>query len=163
MSQHVTTSDGGHRITMQGTRLASKEASKLEILALCILFGLSSTGLTYANKNVYVMFGEVCPMNLLMVQCLLNVVVCLALMTLKEFNLASFSSLKTYGITIPELNKLTDKMLLGLQVGLATVITVIFGQFATKYTSLAVFLAYRRSAILASVLVLYVVNGERPT
>ena len=56
----------------------------------------------------------VCPMNLLMVQCLLNVSICLALMTLKEINVLSFSSWKNYGIVVPKLNKLTDKMTHGL-------------------------------------------------
>lgn len=162
-AHNMTTSDGGHRITMQGTRKASKEASKLAIFALSLLYGLSSAGLTYSNKKVYVMFGEVSPMNLLMVQCLLNVTICFTLMTLKEINVTSFSTLKNYGVIVPELNKLTDKIALGLQVGLANVITVIFGMFATKLTPLPLFLAFRRSAILASITVVYLFNGERPT
>mmetsp|Transcript_37694 Transcript_37694/g.45863 ORF Transcript_37694/g.45863 Transcript_37694/m.45863 type:complete len:181 (+) Transcript_37694:107-649(+) len=155
----VTTSDGGTRITMQGSRTAVKQASTLSIVALSVLFGLSSAGLTFVNKQVYVEFGKVCPMSLLMVQCLLNVVVCLALMTMREFNLASFSSLKKYGLIIPELNKLTTKVILGLQVGLASLFTVVIGQFATKYSPLPLFLAFRRSAVLASIAILYIVNG----
>ena len=51
----------------------------------------------------------------------------------------------------------------GLQAGIVTVVTVVFGQFATKFTSLPLFLAFRRTAILASITVLYFINGERPT
>ena len=84
---------------------------------------------------MYVTFGEMSPMNLLMIQCLFNVVACLTLMTIKEVNVSSLSGLKAFGIVIPELNKIADKMQIGVRVGLANLITVIFGLFATKFST----------------------------
>ena len=135
-SLHLTTSDGGHRITMQGSRRANKHASKVQIFLLCLAYGLSSTGFTFVNKKIYVIFGEVSPLNLLMVQCLFNVVTCLTLMTIKEVNASSFASLSKYGIVVPELNKITDKCDIGLRVGLANLVTVILGLFASKFSPL---------------------------
>ena len=107
----MTTSDGGHKqFLMQGARKASQSASKLTVFTLSVLYGLSSSIFTFTNKQVYVTFGEMSPMNLLMIQCLFNVVACLTLMTIKEVNVSSFSALKAYGIVIPELNKIADKM-----------------------------------------------------
>ena len=133
---HLTTSDGGHRITMQGSRKASKEASNMAIALLCIVYGLSSAGLTFSSKKVYVMYGEICPMNLLMAQSLLNVAVCLSLMILRELNIVSFNSFKKYGLVIPKLNKLGSKFFVGIKVGLAGLFTVVLGQYAMKYSPL---------------------------
>ena len=94
---------------MQGAKKASQNASKLTVFTLCLIYGLTSSGATFVNKQVYETFGDVSPMVLLMIQCLFNVIACLALMTIKEVNVSSLSSLKRYGIAVPELNKMADK------------------------------------------------------
>ena len=102
------------------------------------MFGASSSGLTFSNKAIYAHFSDVSPLNLLMVQCFFNVVICLALMTYKECNKSAFASLRNYGIVIPELNKMADKVQIGVRVGLACVLTVFFGLFAVKHSSIPV-------------------------
>ena len=57
-------------------------------------------------------------------------------MTIKEVRVSSFSKLRKYGITIPELNKIGDKMVFGFRFGLANFVTIIFGLFALKHSSL---------------------------
>ena len=109
-SHNLTTSDGGHKqFMMQGAKKASQNASKLTVFTLCLLYGVTSSGFTFVNKQVYETFGDVSPMVLLMIQCLFNVLACLALMTIKEVNVSSLSFLKRYGIVVPELNKMADK------------------------------------------------------
>ena len=64
----------------------------------------------------------------------MNVLVCTALMTYKEFRKSSLTSLRSYGIVIPELNKILDKAGIGLRFGLANFCTVVFSMCALKLT-----------------------------
>ena len=121
------------KIAMSGSKKLTKKASNLALFGLCVLYGLSSSALTLSNKSVFAIFGDVSPMNLLMLQCICNVVFCLTLMTIKEVNVSSFSKLKSYGLVIPELNKIADKVQIGVRVGLANLLVVISGFFAIKF------------------------------
>ena len=78
------TSDGGYRvISMQGSKKTG-QASKIGIFLACLIFGLSQTGLTWVNKQIFLSHAEFSPVMLLMVQCWLNLVVSLVLMLIKE-------------------------------------------------------------------------------
>ena len=104
---------------------------------MVLAYGLSSTSLTYVHKKIYANFGEeISPGNILHVACLLNVLVCTALMTYKEFRKESLVTLRSYGITIPELNKILDKSAVGIRFGLANFLTVMFSLSALKLTSI---------------------------
>ena len=50
--------------------------------------------------------------------------------------ISSTSRLRKYGIVIPELSKVGDKMKLGMRFGLANLVTIIFGLYALKNASL---------------------------
>ena len=136
-NQSANTSDSDSRLTLQGSLKSVESASTLTIAVLSILYGLSSSGNTFTSKLIYHEFGDISPLSLLMVQCLLNVVICVTLMTIKECRVSSFSKLKRYGIQIPELNKVSDKMSIGVRVGAANVATVVFGIYAIKHSSLS--------------------------
>merc|ERR1719188_2525682 len=66
----------------------------LAIVLICFIYGSTSFGLTFINKQLYTSFGEVSPMNLLMLQCFLNLTICLVLMFVKEMRKSTFSSLR---------------------------------------------------------------------
>jgi len=133
------TSDGGYRvISMQGSKKTG-QASKIGIFLACLIFGLSQTGLTWVNKQIFLSHAEFSPVMLLMVQCWLNLVVSLVLMLIKEVRHSSFSSLRSsYGILVPEVSKVIQKFELGWSIGLAQTITVICGLFALKYSTIPV-------------------------
>ena len=128
----------------KGSKQAKQDSSKKEeastpffiVILVCFVYGASSSGLTLTNKKVYAIFGNVSPLNLLMVQCLINVLVCLVLMTIKDMSKTAFSSWKKYGIIIPELSKISEKANLGLKVGMANLTTVFFGLYSVKYVTI---------------------------
>ena len=111
-------------------------ASFFIIMLVCFVYGASSSGLTLTNKKVYAIFGNVSPLNLLMIQCLVNVIICLLLMTIKEMSKSAFHSWIKFGIIIPELSKVSEKAELGLKVGLANLTTVFFGLYSVKYVTI---------------------------
>ena len=121
-----------------------------------------SSGNTFCFKKIYAIYGDVSPFNLLMVQCLLNLLICTCLMASKSLGLFTFESWKPYGIDIPTLGELVKKWKVGLQSGGGNLGTVIFGLFAVKNSTIPLFLCFRRSAILATVICVYFIKGEKP-
>jgi len=108
----------------------------LVIAVMCATYGITSAALTYSNKRIYATYADVSPMNLLMVSCFINVLICLALMTCKEIKKSAFTSLIEFGIVVPELNKIVEKSGIGLKFGLANFASVIFSMCALKLTSI---------------------------
>ena len=135
-SLHLSTSDGGHRISMRGQRRAHQNFSKLSLFFLCALSGLSSIGQTYLSKRIMREHEELSPLVLLMIQCLVNVLVCMSLMTIKEVDKTSLTALKNVGLVIPELNKVADKVRFGIPIGFANVITALMCLYALKLNPL---------------------------
>ena len=106
------------------------------IMLVCFVYGASSSGLTLINKKIYAIYGKCSPLNLLMIQCLVNVLICITLMTIKELFKGAFHSWIKFGIVIPELSKIGEKAELGLKVGAANLTTVFFGLYSVKYVSI---------------------------
>jgi len=102
------TSDGSSKISLQGSKKAAT-VSLLAVIIASIIYGVASTGISYVNKKIFKSQPNLSPLNVLMVQCFMNVLTCLTLMSYKEVKKTAFHSLKKYGITIPELNKLMEK------------------------------------------------------
>ena len=134
-SAGFTTSDGGKKISMQGSKKAAT-ASTLATVVSCLFYAASQTGLTLINKQIFTQFPDLSPLNLLMVQCLINVTICLILMTIKEVRVSTFSKLARNGIVIPELSKIIDKAKIGMRFGLANLFSIILGLYALKHASL---------------------------
>ena len=83
--------------------------SLLAILTACVIYGVASTGISFVSKKIFTIHTNLNPLNLLMVQCFINVLTCLTLMGYKEVKKSAFHSSRKYGITIPELSKLVEK------------------------------------------------------
>ena len=68
-----------------------------------------SSVLTLVNKYLYAKYHFKSPLNLLFMQCLCNMVICLTMMSWKQFvNRNAFEGLKEYGIVIPSFGQLLD-------------------------------------------------------
>ena len=131
-----TTSDGGNRISMQGSKKADK-VSNFAIFVACLIFGLSSTALTFVNKTTMTAYkDELSPMNIIMVQSLFSVLISLVFMTIKEARISTFVSLRNYGVVIPEFSKMSEKFAFGLPLGLFGVMTLVPTLYALKYSTL---------------------------
>ena len=61
---------------------------------LAVLYGLNGLGLSLINKKIYITFGEIDPMNVLFVQTATNLILCLAMMTIKAAGIYNFTSLE---------------------------------------------------------------------
>ena len=128
----------------------------LTIISASLFYAVSSAMLTLTSKRVYtVSRTDLSPMNLLMIQCLFNVVLCTLAIASKEL-------LKFETKLIPSSRGILSKFKLGIQIGLANMATVIFSLFAVKHSSIPMFLAIRRCSILATVIVTFAINGEKP-
>ena len=103
---------------------------------VCGTYAGSSSALTTTNKKIYAKFGEVSPINLLMVQCFINVIICSLMMLYKESNRSAYHSLVKYDIVIPPLSDMPDKARLGFKVGAFNLATVLFGLYSVKFVSI---------------------------
>jgi len=84
-------------------------------------------------------------------------------MAYKTFvNSKAFAWTETLGIRITTLDETFGKMKLGLMIGSMNIVSVLYGLFSVKYVSIPLFLTFRRCAILATLIVEYVVKGETP-
>ena len=90
----------------------------MAVIFSALLYGLSSLVLNLANKNIYTNYETLSPVNVLMVQSLFAIVISVVLMTTKELKILSFSKLRSYGIVIPELTRIFDKMDKTIRMGL---------------------------------------------
>ena len=71
-------------------------------------------------------------MNVLMVQSLFAIVISVVLMATKELKILSFKKLRSYGIVIPELTRIFDKMDKTIRMGLVQVIPAVLSVYAFK-------------------------------
>ena len=77
-------------------------------------------------------------MNLLFVQTIVNVSLCLLAVGLKTAGYCDFSGLAKCGVNVPVYDTLASKLNLGLRVGLSNLATVIFSIFAFKHSTIPV-------------------------
>lgn len=106
------------------------------------------------------------PLNLFLVQCFCNVVICLTLMGYKTLiSPKAFSWAEKYGIkitTYPE-TFTGQKIKVGLTIGAITIINVLFGLYSVKLVNIPLFLTFRRCAILATIIVQFLAQGSSPS
>ena len=67
------------------------------------------------------------------------------------------------GMNIPTLREVVGKMKLGLSLGAMSLTSVLFGLYGVKLVNIPLFLTFRRCAILATILVTYIVTGKGPS
>lgn len=87
----------------------------------------------------------------------------MSLMAYKTFiNTKAFAWTEKLGIRITTLDETFGKFKLGLMIGSMNIVSVLYGLFSVKYVSIPLFLTFRRCAILATLIVEFVVKGETP-
>jgi hypothetical protein len=124
---------------------------------------LASSCLTTVNKTLYEKFNFSSPLNLFLVQCFCNVSICMSLMAYKTYvDSEAFESLKSVGIKISTLPECFSKFRNGFIIGGLNIVTVLFGLYSVKYVNIPLFLTFRRCAILATIIVTYVISGKGP-
>lgn len=96
------------------------------VLIFCVIYGSAGIGISLINKKIYANFGAVDPMNLLFVQTATSLFLCLVMMTIKTMGISNFTSLKAYGLDIPNFEEIAKKLSVGIRVGLANLATVMF-------------------------------------
>ena len=109
---------------------------------ICIFFnvvlGIAGLGVSLVNKSMYARFGDIDPMNLLFVQTVVNLALCLIAVGLKSAGVSEFSGLRSCGIEVPDFEPLMRKAPLGSVIGLSNLGTVIFSIFAFKHSTIPV-------------------------
>ena len=100
---------------------------------------------------------------MMMCQCFFGIILSLIMILGKNTKYFEFSKLAEIGIDIPDLNTVRQNSNLGIKVGLVGLIPVTFGAFALNYTSIPIYLAFRRCGLLSSVIVMYLWAGEHPS
>ena len=80
--------------------------SMFEVIVVCGVYAFFSGSLVTINKKIYMGFGAVSPLNLLMVQCMVNLTISTLMMLYKEFNNKAYISFEKYGIVIRPLSSL---------------------------------------------------------
>ena len=106
------------------------------LTVVCAIYAFSSGALTTTNKLIYTTYAKVTPLNLLLVQCVCNIMICSLLMIYKEVNPSAFRSLVKYGIVIPPISVIPEKARLGFKVGALNLATAIFGLYSVKHVSI---------------------------
>ena len=132
-------------------------------VSVCVSYMLASSCLTTVNKALYEKFSFSSPLNLFMVQCFCNVSICMSLMTYKSFvNPNAFKSMEKLGLRITTLGETFGKCQNGFIIGSLNIVTVLFGLFSVKHVNIPMFLTFRRCAILATIIVTFILKGEGP-
>lgn len=142
-----------------------KEATVSPLLQIGVSVGymISSSFLTTVNKTLYEKYEFSSPLNVFMVQCLCNVVICMSMMSYKSnIDSNAFENLKTIGIRITKLDETASKLRNGLVIGSLNIVTVLFGLFSVKHVSIPLFLVFRRCAVVATIIVTFFVEKKYP-
>ena len=67
------------------------------------------------------------------------------------------------GIQVPHFHVIRRNIKLGLKAGLVGLVPVTIGNFCLNYTSIPLYLAFRKCALLSSVMVMYFWAGDKPS
>lgn len=121
-----------------------------------ISYMVTSQVLTLVNKYLYSMYHFKAPMNLLLMQCVCNVFICMSLMSWKSFiNPNAFGGMGRFGMPISSFGQATTgtKFPLGMAIGTMNMIGVLLGLYAAKFCNIPLLLCNRRCAILATIIV----------
>jgi hypothetical protein len=132
---------------------------------VCLSYMMSSSLLTLMNKLIYERHGFKSPLNLFLMQCFCNVSICLVLMGYKTLNKKAFQGAEKYGIRITTYGETftAAKAKVGFTVGAITIVNVIFGLYSVKLVNIPLFLTFRRCAILATLIIQYIMEKKVPS
>lgn len=108
------------------------------IFFVCSFYAASSILLTLSNKYIYSKYSfnkpltvnYSLPLQMLILQCLLNISIALGLMTVKTLFPKSLTAFENINLPISTLPKMMKKLDIGLMIGFFHAVSVIFGQFA---------------------------------
>lgn len=80
------------------------EVSAMTKGCICVVYMFVSQILTIVNKFIYSTYKFKSPLNLLLLQCMCNMTICVCMMTYKSYvKYDAFENLEKYGIKIPNL------------------------------------------------------------
>ena len=140
-----------------------KHSSPYAVFTVCMVYGSLSFLASFLNKKLLHRYETLSPVNSMMCQCFFGVVMSLVLIAMKDSNKFSLEKLYTLGIEIPSSDVIYKHRILGFKAGLVGLVPVFFAVFALKYTSIPLYLAFRRCGLLSSVIVMFFWQGERPS
>eukprot|EP00347_Sterkiella_histriomuscorum_P021363 403334245 len=147
---------------MPSKKQAEISPSTFAIIFANILYAVTSSGLTFINKALYRNYGFQSPLDLLLIQCLCNVLICTPMMIYKQFYPDSMQICDTLGMKVTPLNESIKKWKLGMRLGIFNLITVAFGIYSIKYVSIPLFLTFRRCSLLSTFVVTYYISRKAP-
>ena len=126
---------------------------------------ITSQVLTLVNKYMYAKYMFKSPLNLLLMQCLCNVLICNGFMLWKTFvNPNAFQGLASLGFKVVTYREATSgtKFSLGFIIGVMNMIGVLFGLYAAKFCNIPLLLTNRRCSILATILMQMCLEAKFP-
>ena len=129
---------------------------------IAFFYMCSSSGLTLVNKQCYEKYKFKSPLNLFLVQCISNILICMVLMGYRTSNRNAFSGAKKFGLTFTTYKDTFGKLKTGFKVGSVCLTTVIFGLYAVKNVNIPMFLTMRRCGIFSTLVVNYFIAGTVP-
>ena len=148
--------------TILNVKKEEKEPSTFAVVFANLMYAFTSAGLTFINKALYLNFGFQSPLDLLLIQCICNVLICTPLMIYKQYNPDSLQVFTDLGMRICPLTESVSKWRLGFKLGMFNLITVAFGIYSMKYVSIPLFLTFRRCSILTTFMVSFYLNRKYP-
>jgi hypothetical protein len=153
-------------MTKENRQPSDKQAPAVTIwlqMGVGLGYMVSSSFLTTVNKSLYEKYNFSSPLNLFLVQCVCNVFLCMAMMTYKTYvDPKAFGFLTNYGIRITTLDETYAKCKNGFIIGGLNIVTVLFGLFSVKHVSIPLFLLFRRCAVVATIIVTFIIEGTLP-
>jgi len=121
--------------------------------------------LTIVNKFIYSTYGFKSPLNLLMLQCICNLIICATLMMYKTYiNPKAYEFLEKFGIKIGDFHTVITplKGKIGMQIGCMNIGMVLLGLYALKFVNIPLLLTNRRCAIVATIIMQYLLESKIP-
>ena len=97
----------------------------------------------------------------MMCNCFFGILISIILIATQSTN--TFSVLRKMGVEIPRMRTIKQNSTLGIKAGVIGLVPVTFGAFCLNYTSIPLYLAFRRCGLLSSVIVMYFWAHERPS
>eukprot|EP00347_Sterkiella_histriomuscorum_P008457 403345027 len=134
---------------------------KLKIVAI-FLQASSSILINVVNKSLYQNHKFKSPMDLLLFQCICNIIFCFVMMTIKTLRPSSFQFLTDIGFPISNFSEMYTKLKYGLQCAAANLVVSIFGLYSVKHVSIPIYLTFRRCAALTTIVAGYLLQGTTP-
>lgn len=133
--------------------------------AIIVSYMITSQVLTLVNKYMYSVYHFKSPLNLLLMQCLCNIIICNGFMLWKTFvNPNAFQGLAKLGFKVVTYKEAVSgtKLSLGLIIGIMNMIGVLFGLYAAKFCNIPLLLTNRRCVILATILMQMCLEAKYP-